>query len=225
MFPLFGVGSYYCDKEEGYKLHCPCFSEMLCKDRPEPKPASKVLHYKPPVYQRHGSRLIPRIIHQTYFEEVTPNKHPHLSRLTNSWKQKGWDYRFDDDEDARAFISLNFSEEVLYSFDALIPGAFKADLFRLCVLLIEGGVYSDVGLLAVSKLDKAIQPDKGFMSPIDEVSNSVSFSFEDEDHCNHGINRFDYACIMGLGFLYQYACFLLILPIHVFLSSHYCYFL
>ena len=125
-------------------------------------------------------------------------------------------------EDARAFISLHFSEEVLYSFDALIPGAFKADLFRLCVLLIEGGVYSDVDLLAVSNLDKAIQPD------IDEVSipcNSVSFSFEDEDHCNHGINRFDYACIMGLGFLYQYACFLLILPIHVFLSSHYCYFL
>jgi len=52
----------------------------------------------------------------------------------------------------------------------LIPGAYKADLFRYCVLLIHGGVYADVDVLLESNLDVAIQPDVGFMVPFDGVS-------------------------------------------------------
>jgi mannosyltransferase OCH1-like enzyme len=49
-------------------------------------------------------------------------------------------------------------------------GAFKADLFRYCVLLIDGGVYADIDILLTSNLDKAIDDDVGFMLPIDYVS-------------------------------------------------------
>ena len=47
-------------------------------------------------------------------------------------------------------------------------GAFKADLFRYCVLLIRGGVYADMDVLLESNLDNAIANDVGFMTPIDE---------------------------------------------------------
>jgi mannosyltransferase OCH1-like enzyme len=49
-------------------------------------------------------------------------------------------------------------------------GAFKADLFRYCVLLIRGGVYADMDVLLETNLDDAIANDIGFMTPIDEVS-------------------------------------------------------
>ena len=48
-------------------------------------------------------------------------------------------------------------------------GAFKADLFRYCVLLIRGGVYADMDVLLQTNLDDAIANDIGFMTPIDEV--------------------------------------------------------
>lgn len=51
----------------------------------------------------------------------------------------------------------------------LHAGAFKADLFRYCVLLIRGGVYSDMDVLLQTNLDEAIANDVGFMTPLDNV--------------------------------------------------------
>jgi len=115
-----------------------------------------------------GKRLIPRIVHQTWYEELTIEKYPNFSRLTESWKQKGWDYRFYNNSDADIFLSTHFPLEVKEAYDVLIPGAFKADLFRYCALFIHGGVYADIDVLLQSKLDVAIDDDIGFMIPLDE---------------------------------------------------------
>ena len=56
------------------------------------------------------------------------------------------------------------------NYSCCIVGAFKADLFRYCVLLIRGGVYADMDVLLQTNLDDAIANDIGFMTPIDEVS-------------------------------------------------------
>lgn len=93
--------------------------------------------------------------------------------MIESWKHYGWDYRFYQDDDALEFIKIHFPEEVAFAFQSLIPGAFKADLFRLCVLFIEGGVYTDVDVMASSTLEMMIQPDIGFMSPLDAVSSDI----------------------------------------------------
>jgi mannosyltransferase OCH1-like enzyme len=50
---------------------------------------------------------------------------------------------FDCDE-RREFIKNNFPEDILTAYDTLIPGAYKADLWRLCVLYINGGIYADI---------------------------------------------------------------------------------
>ena len=49
-----------------------------------------------------------------------------------------------DDDDCREFIQNNFHEDILTAFDTLKPGAYKADLWRLCVLYINGGIYADI---------------------------------------------------------------------------------
>jgi mannosyltransferase OCH1-like enzyme len=73
----------------------------------------------------HAQRLIPRILHQTWFEEITPDRYPQLVRLQNSWRSSGWEYRFYTDKSARDYIVKNFPARFLDAFDALIPGAFK----------------------------------------------------------------------------------------------------
>jgi mannosyltransferase OCH1-like enzyme len=57
---------------------------------------------------------------------------------------KNFNYKLFDDEDCRNFIKNNFDGSVLYAFDSLKPGAYKADLWRYCVLYILGGIYIDI---------------------------------------------------------------------------------
>lgn len=52
-------------------------------------------------------------------------------------------YLFDDNE-CREFIKNNFDSDVLNTYDCLIPGAYKADIWRYCVLYKKGGIYLDV---------------------------------------------------------------------------------
>ncbi len=50
------------------------------------------------------------------------------------------------DSDCRSFIAREYPPDVLMAYDRLIPTAFKADLWRYCVLYKYGGVYLDVKL-------------------------------------------------------------------------------
>jgi len=148
---------------------CPNFCGRVCSDASEGgvKPIKRVLEVVGPRYRKDPERLIPRIVHQTWFEPVTPEKYPNMSRLIESWKRSGWTYHFWDDDAAAAFLSLHFPPEVRDAYDSIIPGAFKADLFRYCVLLIQGGIYADMDVMLESNLDAAVPPDVGFMVPVD----------------------------------------------------------
>lgn len=147
---------------------CPCYCKALCREETEKKFVAKKLTVTPPLYSRDPDRLVPRIIHQTYFEELSKTKYPNMSRLVESFKRSGWDYRFYSDEDAQNFLSTHFPAEVREAYDALRPGAFKADLFRYCALLIHGGVYADVDIMLESSLDHSIPNSVGFVVPVDE---------------------------------------------------------
>lgn len=133
----------------------------------------KHLYVTLPPYRKDPSRIIPRIVHQTWFEHVTLDKYPNMSRLIESWKQSGWEYKFYDDDAISEFLSVHFPPEVKEAYDAIIPGAFKADLFRYCALLIYGGVYADMDVMLESNLDATISGDIGFMVPMDEPGTPV----------------------------------------------------
>lgn len=152
---------------------CPCYCQTLCHIRPPPKVVVEEWRVKLPQYRKDPSRLIPRIIHQTWYETVTKENYPNMSRLIESFKQIGWEYQFYNDEHAAQFLRNHFPPQVLEAYESIIPGAFKADLFRYCVLLIQGGVYADMDVLLESNLDDLLTNDIGFMVPIDEPGSKV----------------------------------------------------
>jgi mannosyltransferase OCH1-like enzyme len=55
-----------------------------------------------------------------------------------------FNYQLFDDNDCRNFIKDNFDENILNAFDTLKPGAYKADLWRYCILYKNGGIYLDI---------------------------------------------------------------------------------
>ena len=168
----------YKEGDEGGDCHvcaakCPCYCNALCQVRPPPKRLAAVWEVTPPRYRRDPGRLVPRVIHQTWFEPVTREKYPNMSRLIESFRQSGWEYTFYDDDSAAQFLSAHFPPAVREAYDALIPGAFKADLFRYCVLLIRGGVYADMDIMLESNLDQAIDGSIGFLTAQDSPGETI----------------------------------------------------
>jgi mannosyltransferase OCH1-like enzyme len=152
---------------------CPCYCKALCSIRPPPKRLAAIWEITPPRYHKDPSRLVPRVIHQTWFEPVTKEAYPNMSRLIESFRQSGWEYEFYDDDKAAQFLSAHFPPAVREAYDAIIPGAFKADLFRYCVLLIRGGIYADMDILLESNLDEAIDGSIGFMTAQDSPGETI----------------------------------------------------
>ncbi len=60
---------------------------------------------------------------------------------------QGSNYHLFSDADIQDFLADNFDNEVLETYRALIPHAFKADLARYCLLFHHGGHYSDLSYL------------------------------------------------------------------------------
>lgn len=48
---------------------------------------------------------------------------------------------------------------VLSAYDKIMPNAYKADLFRLCILYVYGGCYIDFAEVNVDSLVKLLQTD------------------------------------------------------------------
>ena len=148
-----------------------CYEYIICS----PPAPSKDVHMEVVINvekknkdEKSSSQLIPRIIHQTWFEELTPDRYPQLIRIQNSWIVSGWEYRFYDDAAARKFIADNFPDRFVYAYDSLIPGAYKADFFRYLVLLKSGGVYADIDVMLETNIDSLAHPDLSFFVPLDE---------------------------------------------------------
>lgn len=49
-----------------------------------------------------------------------------------------------DENDCKEFIKNNFDDDVLNAYNSLIPCSYKSDLWRYCVLYINGGIYLDI---------------------------------------------------------------------------------
>ena len=88
-------------------------------------------------------RIIPLDIYQTWHTKKLPK---YMKKCVDSIKQCNPEFKHHlyDDIDCRNFIKDNFDNDVLYAYDSLIPGAYKADLWRYCILYKKGGIYLDI---------------------------------------------------------------------------------
>lgn len=88
---------------------------------------------------------IPNNIYQTWSSKKLPEKMAENRSLLIK-RTPGFKHYLYDDDDCRNFLAQHFKPAVLTAYDRLIPGAYKADLWRYCVLYINGGIYMDVKL-------------------------------------------------------------------------------
>ena len=89
-------------------------------------------------------KVIPLHIYQTWHtRDNLPEKMRECMETLQKQNPEFIHHLFDDD-DCREFIKDNYSAEVVNAYDSLIPGAYKADLWRYCILYKNGGVYMDV---------------------------------------------------------------------------------
>jgi mannosyltransferase OCH1-like enzyme len=88
-------------------------------------------------------KKVPFIIYQTWHTKDLP---PKMKECVENLKKQNpeFEHHLYDDEDCRQFIKDNFDASVLHAYDSLIPGAYKADLWRYCVLYKNGGIYIDI---------------------------------------------------------------------------------
>ena len=87
--------------------------------------------------------IIPQNIYQTWHSKQIP---PLMFNAISKIKKYNprFKYFLFDDNDCREFIKTHFQPDVLHAYDSLIPGAYKADLWRYCILFINGGIYLDI---------------------------------------------------------------------------------
>ena len=95
------------------------------------------------IFKETYNSIIPLTIYQTWHTKLLPPKmFENILKLKQNHPR--FKYYLYDDNDCREFIKNNFDTEILQAFDKLIPGAYKADLWRYCILYKNGGIYLDI---------------------------------------------------------------------------------
>ena len=95
---------------------------------------------------------IPYILYKTGpFETITHSKIVECFQ-TNEKMLKSKIVYFND-RACQNFIKQYFGPNIVKAYNKLIPGAYKADLWRLCILYIYGGIYGDLTQTFVKEYD------------------------------------------------------------------------
>mgnify|MGYP006267514799 CR=1 FL=1 len=114
---------------------------------------------------------IPLNIFQTWQDKFLP---PKMVECVNSITQCNpeFNHYLYDDQECYEFIKTNFDSDVLYAYESLIPGAFKADLWRCCILYKYGGVYLDIKYKCVNGFKLLeLTDDEYFVKDLYETNN------------------------------------------------------
>jgi mannosyltransferase OCH1-like enzyme len=103
-----------------------------------------------------SSNSIPRIIHQTYRD---------IHSIPYQWQQASnscrtlhpdYEYKFWTDEEGRRLIEQTFPC-LLSTFDSYPYNIQRADVIRLVVLYVYGGIYIDFDIICLKSLDQLLQ--------------------------------------------------------------------
>lgn len=130
-----------------------------------PNPSRTNLDHLKKEYPTLVSRKIPYNLFQTF---KTKDLTPAFQKVVESWKEKNpeYEYKFYDDQMCDSFMK-EFDVRVWKAYRRIIPGAFKADLWRYCVLYKYGGVYADIDTICIGRIDDFLSNTAEFVTPID----------------------------------------------------------
>ena len=92
---------------------------------------------------------IPKYVFQTWKNKLLTNEMKNnILNIRN--QHKDFTFFLYDDEMCIDFLIKHYNKDVVDAFNSLIPGPFKADLWRYCVLYKYGGVYMDIKLNCIN---------------------------------------------------------------------------
>jgi len=120
---------------------------------------------------------IPLNIYQTWH---TKDLDTEMQKAVDIVKEKNpeFTHHLFDDHDCAKFIETHFDKEVLDAYNTLIPGAYKADLWRYCILYINGGIYMDIKYFNVADFKLINLTDKEyFVRDIDRSGRGIYNAF------------------------------------------------
>ena len=117
---------------------------------------------------------IPKKIFMTWSSHELSNT---MYNNVQLWVEKNpdWELHLYDDQECIELIESNFDQDVLDTYNNLFPTAYKADLFRYCLLYIYGGVYTDVKMVPLEPLSEIITKDIDFLSAKDRLFDRFEF--------------------------------------------------
>jgi len=103
---------------------------------------------------------IPKIIFKTSWQKRS-NFPSELTMTLNNTIIMNPDYNlyYFDDNEVIDFME-SYSSRAYKAYMKIIPGAYKADLFRYCILEKYGGCYSDIGHITYEPFDKICENNK-----------------------------------------------------------------
>jgi hypothetical protein len=100
---------------------------------------------------------IPPFIFQTWkAEEKTAEMKDAISSFSS---QKGYTHICWNDVECCNFLYNVFGDRYAKAYSVLVPGAYRADFWRYCILYKFGGVYADAKTKCLRPLDEIIRPD------------------------------------------------------------------
>jgi hypothetical protein len=114
---------------------------------------------------------IPKLIFQTWVKKIVSEE---FQKIINTWKDNNKDYKYSlyDNSECDEFIKNNFPNDVYVAYNKIIPGAYKADLWRYCILYKYGGIYADIDTLCIGKIDDFLDEDIEYAVSIDFNTNA-----------------------------------------------------
>lgn len=126
----------------------------------------EIFKYVPPILD---TSKIPKVIYTTYKDKnkIPQKVYDNLNRFAPSYELKVF-----DDNDCVAFLRTHYLSNVVDKFNSL-KGTHKADLFRYCILYINGGVYMDIKTELIKPLDDMFPDDKALYTVISKVDNTM----------------------------------------------------
>lgn len=129
-----------------------------------PKIEKRIRPRSPGSSQNFIAGTIPALIHQTF---PTTNLPARAHAAVSSWIERNPEcaYWFHDDDDQIDFLAENFGTDVTKAYNKLPHGAFRADLWRYCVLYKHGGVYADIDTVCQTSLKNILRNDDQFVVP------------------------------------------------------------
>ena len=79
-----------------------------------------------------------------------------------------------DEDDCRQIIQDNFDLDVLKAYNSLNPCSYKSDLWRFCVLYINGGIYMDIKYKCVNNFKLVALTEKEYFVRDRPINNTYT---------------------------------------------------